>query len=105
MSEKYGQVGQLKAQLGKGDQLADILLRASELVSTLDGCLVYSVGLDQQDADTVCIMEVWRSKEDHAASLTLPAVRALIQEAMPLLAAPPSGGMEINVLDGHITNE
>ena len=38
------------------------------------------------DPDAVWITEVWRSEADHAASLTVEAVREIITLARPLIA-------------------
>lgn len=96
---KYGLHGKLKASPGNGQQLADILLEASRLVSTAKGFGMYMVSLDAADQDAVVITEVWDSKEDHDNSLKSDKVKALIGQAMPILAEMPTGGMVLEVLN------
>ncbi|MCB0567835.1 MAG: antibiotic biosynthesis monooxygenase [Phaeodactylibacter sp.] len=97
---KYGLYGKLKAQAGKGDELAAILLQAAELVRTAKGCHIYIIGKDTQDGDVIWVTEVWDSKEAHDESLKAEAVRQLIGKAMPLLDGLPEGGTELDVLGG-----
>lgn len=97
---KYGLHGHLKALPGKGEELANILLEAASLLSAADGCHLYVVSKDNVDENTVWITEVWDSKEAHHDSLKLDAVKALISKAIPILAEPPKGGQEMDVLGG-----
>jgi len=82
----------------KGEELGSLMLEASELVSTLQGCKLYVVQLSSSEKDTVLITEVWESKEDHKASLSLPEIQELIGKARPLIsgmvhhAGNPLGG-------------
>ena len=57
----------------------------------MPGCLSYIVAKDNADADAIWITEVWDSRESHRASLQLPAVRAVIARARPLIAGFDSG--------------
>lgn len=50
------------------------------------GCLLYEVGVNDEQPDTVFVAELWTSADAHQASLQLDSVRAAIQEAMPLLS-------------------
>lgn len=97
---KYGLHGKLQAQAGRGDELAAILLQASQLVSTAKSCHLYLVSKDKQNPDSIWITEVWDSKEDHDNSLHLDGVGALISQAIPLLAGKPEKGLELDVLGG-----
>ena len=82
----------------KGEELAGLMLQASKLVSTLKGCKFYIVQLSETEQDTVLITEVWDSKEDHQASLAVPAIQELIAKARPMIsnmshhAGSPLGG-------------
>jgi len=96
----YGRTGTLIAQAGKRQELTKILMRAAELVGELPGCHLYLVTEDLADDTTIWVMEVWADKETHAASLQDERVRALIQEAMPLLGGSPTG-TEMLVIGGH----
>ncbi len=101
---KYGLIGSLKAKEGKAEELGKILLKASEMVSTSEGCISYVVSLDSEDPSLLWITEVWNSKADHDASLKNPEVRALIGTAMPLLDGPPQKGKVLKVLGGLGSN-
>lgn len=98
--KKYGLHGKLTATAGNGDKLAAILLEASGLVSTAEGCHLYIVSKDKSDQDTVWITEVWDSKEAHDNSLGKPGVKELITQAMPLLSGRPEKGQELEILGG-----
>jgi quinol monooxygenase YgiN len=82
-SKMYGLIGKATCAPGERDELIGILL---EGVSNMPGCLSYVVARDTTDADAIWITEVWDSKESHAASLQLPAVRAAIKRGRPLIA-------------------
>ena len=95
---KYGLLGKLKAQQGQVKSLAQILIKASEIVSKAPGCFFYVVGIENE---TVVIQEVWESKSHHDESLKMPGVRELISQAMPLLDGPPAKGNELVILGGY----
>lgn len=99
----YVMMGKLLAQPGKRGQLADILLRASRMVAEMQGCRAYIILEDLQDESSVVVFEMWDDKESHDASLRDANIRALIAEAMPILAGAPSGS-ELRVLGGHGVN-
>jgi quinol monooxygenase YgiN len=67
---------------GQRDALIAILLEGT---GTMPGCLSYVVARDPADANGIWITEVWDSKESHAASLALPAVKAAIAKGRPLI--------------------
>lgn len=98
--DKYLLHGKLTAKQGQRDQLAAILIDASKLVSTAQGCKLYVVGRDSNDVDSIFITEIWDSKEDHDNSLKIEGVRELIMKAMPLLDGQPTKGQEIEILGG-----
>lgn len=87
----YAMTGILNAQPGKRALLVDVLVRASMLVKTMPGCRSYIVLEDVKDENAVTVFEMWDDKEAHDVSLKDPQVRALIGEAMPILADAPSG--------------
>lgn len=80
----YGLIGKFIAAAGQRDALVQILL---ECTDDMPGCLSYVVATDPKDADTIWITEVWTDAQSHAASLQLPAVKAAIAKAMPLIAS------------------
>ena len=79
----YGLIGKMVAVDGERDRVIGLLLGS---IGDLPGCLSYIVARDPDDANAIWITEVWDSEASHTASLTLPAVRAAIQEARPLIA-------------------
>ena len=97
---KYLLHGKLDAREGYGEELTTILLQASELVSTAQGCISYIVSKDPEDANAVWITEVWASKQNHDDSLKVEGVRELISRAMPLVAGAPQKGQELLVTGG-----
>ncbi|SRR5690554_7643052 len=92
--------GKLIAKEGQSEQLADILLQASELVATAKGCIVYVVSRNPGEPQAVYVTEIWESKEDHANSLHVEGVKELITKAMPLLDQQPRSGHQLEVLGG-----
>ncbi|MBT8113826.1 MAG: antibiotic biosynthesis monooxygenase [Arenicella sp.] len=82
----FGMQVVMTATSGNGEQLAALMLQASELVAPLKGCKLYLVQLSTSAQDSALITEVWESKEDHAASLSVPAVQEIISRARPLIA-------------------
>lgn len=79
----YGLIGRFTAHEGQRDALLGYLLQG---VESLPGCLSYVVARDPVDVNSVWITEVWDSEASHKASLQLPAVKAAIAQAMPLIA-------------------
>ena len=79
----YGLIGKMTAMEGERENLALILVEATE---DMPGCLSYVIAKDASDDNALWITEVWEDSASHAASLTLPAVRAAIARAKPLIA-------------------
>jgi quinol monooxygenase YgiN len=86
---RFGLHGKLIARPGERDALVQIMLTAARLVSDAPGCQIYFVSTSTTEPDTIWVTEVWRSEEDHKASLTLPAIKDLITKGRPLLAGAP----------------
>lgn len=82
-STMYGLIGKMTAVAGQRDALAAMLLESTQ--ANL-GCLSYIVATDPADADSLWITEVWDSPTSHQGSLSLPAVKATIAKARPLIA-------------------
>lgn len=80
---QYGLIGQMIAQPGQRAALAAIL---SEGTGAMPGNIAYLIGEDSANPDAIWIVELWDSREAHAASLRLPAVQAAIQRARPMIA-------------------
>ncbi|NPV55066.1 MAG: antibiotic biosynthesis monooxygenase [Anaerolineae bacterium] len=96
----YAMTGKMMAQAGRRDELATILLRAAQMVGGMPGCHMYAVTEDADDADAVWVLEMWDDQATHDASLQDAGVRALIAEAMPLLAGAPQGNA-LRVVGGY----
>ena len=80
---QYGLIGQMMAAPGQRAELVAIL---SEGTGTMPGNIAYLIGEDSANPDAIWIVELWESKEAHAASLKLPAVQAAIKKGRPLIA-------------------
>ena len=83
---RFGLVGSFKAQPGRGDALAELLLRAADALDSNADCELYVVSRSVDDVDAVWVAEVWTSSDAHQASLEDQRVRELITEARPLIA-------------------
>jgi quinol monooxygenase YgiN len=81
--QMYGLIGKIIANEGKRDELIDILVNGA---TGMSGCLSYIVAKDESDPNSLWVTEVWESKEDHAASLSLPSVQEAITQGKPLIA-------------------
>lgn len=86
----FANVGSLGVQPGKRDEVVAILTRRNPQLDEA-GCLLYEVGVNDDEPDTVFVAELGVSAEAHRASLQLDSVRAAISEAMPLLADQRGG--------------
>ncbi len=86
----FANVGRLGVKPGYRDRLIEILTRPSSDMGEL-GCLLYEVGVNDEQPDFVFVSELWESADAHAASLELESVRAAIAEAMPLLSGESDG--------------
>jgi len=97
----YGLISKIVAQPGHRDQLAKILLEAVA-GDALPGCLSYIVAVDSSDSNSLWVTEVWQSREDHAASLALPSLKAAMNKGRNLIASfsriaetTPVGGLDV----------
>src|SRR4051794_10815937 len=79
----YGLIGRMLAAPGKSAELIASLL---ESTGDMPGCLSYIVAEDVGNPQAIWVTEVWDSKTSHDASLSLPAVRAAIAKAKPIIA-------------------
>ncbi|WP_166844719.1 putative quinol monooxygenase [Isoptericola sp. BMS4] len=92
----FANVGTLGAAPGRRDELvAHLTQHSTELADA--GCLLYEVGVNDEQPDTVFVAELWTSAEAHRASLQLPAVRESIAAARPLLSGE-FGGLRFDVV-------
>ena len=91
----FANVGTLETQPGKREEIVAILTRQSPDLSAA-GCLLYEVGINDDEPNTVFVVELWVSPEAHQASLKLTSVRTAIAEAMPMLTGQ-MGGYQFSV--------
>lgn len=96
----FANVGSLGTKPGQRDAVASILLRPMPELRDA-GCLLYEVGINDDEPDKVFVCELWESPEAHQASLQLDGVRASIQDAMPLLSGE-FGGYQFTVAGSPI---
>lgn len=90
MPMTFANVGSFGTLPGKRDEVMAILTRSNdELLGA--GCLLYEVGTNDEEPNTVFVAELWESADAHKASLQLASVRAAIAEAMPLLSGDMGG--------------
>ncbi len=82
-AELYGLIGQMSAVPGKRDELIGYLLEGTK---RMPDNLSYLISKDAADPDAIWIVEMWKDKAAHAASLALPEVQAAIAKARPILA-------------------
>jgi quinol monooxygenase YgiN len=83
---RFGMQGKLVAHPGRREELVEVLMDGTRRLAGVDGCELYVVSRDADDADTVWVVEVWRDQAAHRASLGLPEVRAVIERGRPLIA-------------------
>jgi quinol monooxygenase YgiN len=87
---RFANVGTLGTEPGKRDEVIAILTRLNPDLRAV-GCLLYEVGVNEEEDDTVYVAELWESAEAHQNSLQLESVQAAIGEAMPLLSGQMGG--------------
>ena len=71
----YGYLGTMRTQPGLRDEVVAALVEGADALTTA-GCRLYVVSIDEVDSDRIWVNEVWGSKEQHDASLSLPEVKA-----------------------------
>ncbi|HIY65402.1 MAG TPA: antibiotic biosynthesis monooxygenase [Candidatus Agrococcus pullicola] len=92
----FANVGTIGALPGSRDELVEILTKRSDALSEA-GCLLYEVGVNHDEPNTVFVVELWKSEKAHAASLELTEVRESIEAARPLLSGE-FGGFRFGVV-------
>ena len=80
----YGYLGSMKVKPGCREDVVAILTGGADGLRAA-GCLLYVVGVANDDDVTIWVSEVWQSKEHHDASLQLPETRAAVGVALPML--------------------
>jgi quinol monooxygenase YgiN len=85
----YGCYVKFTAQPGQRDTLVEHLLSAAAGLSEAAGCELYIINTSPTEPESVWVTEVWRSQQEHDASLTTPGAQAMIAQVLPLLAGSP----------------
>ena len=82
---RFGMFGEITTVEGKRDELVTILLEAAEAMNTLEECELYIVSVKEEVPDGIWITEVWQNAKAHQSSLSLDAIRNLIEKGRPLI--------------------
>jgi quinol monooxygenase YgiN len=88
----------MRTKPGHRDDVVAVLLSGTDGLRAA-GCDLYVVGTSDGDPDLIWVHEVWPSKAHHDASLELPATKAAIATAMPMLTGEFTG-QELDVAGG-----
>ena len=87
MKQYHAQCAKVMAKPGQRDELVRLLTQSSELLKDVPDCLYYLIGTTDE-ADAICISELWTSKEAKDAFGTRPDVaEAMKSTFLPLLAS------------------
>ncbi|MEV0430879.1 antibiotic biosynthesis monooxygenase family protein [Micromonospora sp. NPDC050495] len=89
---RIGRLMTMRAQPGRGSELADALLRVAEGLRGFPGCELYLVSQDRSASDTVRVTEVWADEAAAQAALAAPAADPTapsVADVLALLAGPP----------------
>ncbi len=82
----FAMYGKVLAKPGYRDEMVELLLEASRLLTPLPGCLMYIVNTEPAQPDAVWVTEIWRSEAEHDASLKMESVLEVIARSRPLVA-------------------
>jgi quinol monooxygenase YgiN len=83
----FGLYAQIRTQAGQRDALVAVLLEAAAVLQHVSGCQLYIVNVSATEPDTVWVTEVWRSRAEHEASLTLEDLQPILLRGRPLIAS------------------
>ena len=87
-----GRYAKFTTQPGRGDEVAQLLLRAADSLRDTAGCELYLINRSRSEPDVVWVTELWLSQEALDASLEhldTDEGKAQIAEVVGLLAQPP----------------
>lgn len=96
---QYALYTHFTASPGKGKSLVNVLMKANRICSNADGCRLYIINQEIDNADSIWVTELWDSEEDHSISLALDGCKELVIEAGHLLARAPEQ-IELKALAG-----
>ena len=88
MKATYGFRATLTAHPGKGDELVDVLLKATIGTgpATSENCAAFIVARTATNKDLVYVTEGWTTKERHAEVFASDNAKALIAKITPLVS-------------------
>lgn len=89
---RIGRLMTMRAQPGRGPDLADALVRVAEGLRGFPGCELYLVSRDRSAPDTVRVTEVWADEAAAQAALAAPATDPTVPDVadvLAMLAGPP----------------
>lgn len=95
--ERVGRYVKLMAKEGRGDALAELLLRAAERLGGDPGCELYVINRSPAEPDAVWVTEIWRSQTALEAALEgarddVEQVREVLAGRAELIEVLPVGG-------------
>ncbi|GAB2825212.1 antibiotic biosynthesis monooxygenase [Actinocorallia aurea] len=95
-----GRIMTMQARPGRGEELANLLLKVAEGLQGFPGCELYAITREDADADTVRVIEVWRDAQAPEAALSAPSTGGPSPaDVLALLAGPPER-VDLTVLGG-----
>ena len=74
----------MKVTEGNGEKIAALLRQVADL--KMPGCIKYNMAIN---GDTIFGYEEWESKQAHKASMKIPEVWALVEQAFPYMDGQP----------------
>jgi quinol monooxygenase YgiN len=100
MKATYGFRATMTARPGKGDELVDLLLRATtDGPAANDACVLFMVARSASNGDVVHVTEGWTTQEAHAANFASDHAKAFTARIAPLVGGEvqyqdevPAGG-------------
>ncbi|HET6868173.1 MAG TPA: antibiotic biosynthesis monooxygenase [Solirubrobacteraceae bacterium] len=99
-----GRYMKFTAQPGRGDELADLLLRAADSLRDTAGCELYVINRAKDEPDQIWVTELWLSQEAIDASLEQlrsGEAKAQLKQVMALLdPSNPPERIELEPLGG-----
>ncbi|MDF2254816.1 putative quinol monooxygenase [Streptantibioticus ferralitis] len=81
----------MRAQPGRGGELADILSRVAAALAAAPGCQMYVICEDKNDPDTVRVVEMWADQDSVTAALAAvtPEAEFTVEDVLNMLSGSP----------------